>query len=207
MREGKKLGLLVAELQHRMRNLLGLVDMLAERTATENAQIEDFIVAFRARLMALGRVQAFLTPAPGQPPPALNELLVTELQAVSGLDLSLSQSCVSLRGAAGIMLDKNAAQIVVLAIHELATNSAKYGVLGSFPGKLAVRWSKVRQLGQNWLRIEWRETALSRTQSSMSETGFGRELIERGLPQQFHARTRYVVGEDSIRCVIDLPEP
>ncbi len=158
--------------------------------------------------MVLSRAQAFLSPAPGQQPPALDELLATEIEAVSGLNPARGHPHLRLDGPAGIKIDDNMAQIMALAFHELATNSAKYGVLGAAPGDLVIHWWTIHRGLEDWLHIEWCETGLPEIRPApTAASGFGRELIERGLPQQFGARTRYLVGRDSIYCMIELRHP
>jgi two-component sensor histidine kinase len=71
-----------------------------------------------------------------------------------------------------------------LAIHELATNAAKYGALSQQSGKLRVIWNLRKNDKDNFVKLEWRETGVSLPSGMPVRRGYGRELIERALPYQ-----------------------
>jgi two-component system CheB/CheR fusion protein len=117
---------------------------------------------------------------------------------------------VTLSGSAGVRLRSGAVQTFALALHELATNSVKYGALSQSTGRLRVFWhiepSKDEGEGP-WLCVEWRESGVTMPQVSASRPGggYGRELIERALPYQLGARVTYELGADGIICTIAAP--
>lgn len=200
--EADRLLVLVAELQHRMRNLLGVVSSLAERTARDSDTIADFASAFAARIAALARVQEYLLRTGGAP--GFDELIAAELSALGAIRPGECSDKVALDGPAGLYLPPAAIQILALALHELATNAIKYGALSQAEGRLAVSWRLARSAAQRLLRVEWIETGVL-IPDRRPGTGYGRELIERALPRHFGARTRYELGCDGVRCIIQLP--
>ncbi|WP_211257512.1 sensor histidine kinase [Muricoccus aerilatus] len=87
-----------------------------------------------------------------------------------------------------------------MALHELATNTVKYGALGQPQGRLTVSWALRQEEpdGHKWLHIDWRESGVAMPPAGTRPygSGQGRALIERALPCQFGARTTYVLGPD-----------
>jgi hypothetical protein len=87
-----------------------------------------------------------------------------------------------------------------LALHELATNAAKYGALASPVGKLEIRWT----FEQGPIVLEWRERGVTVVQEKVGR-GYGRELIEVVLPLALGARTRFDLDREGVHCTIELP--
>lgn len=92
-----------------------------------------------------------------------------------------------------------------LALHELTTNAVKYGALSEPNGRLAVRWRRVNTAKGRQLVLEWRETGVRALDLSPSRSGFGRELIERGLPYELGASTSLEFTRGGVRASIELP--
>jgi PAS domain S-box-containing protein len=122
----RRQNLLVRELQHRTKNLLAVIQSIANNTLEGGAGLENFI----GRLHALAHAQEFVAAGPQGGVP-LQRLVETGLAAfgdratIEGEDL---------------VLNGRFAQNVALLIHELATNAAKYGALSSATGWVAIRW-------------------------------------------------------------------
>ena len=195
---------LVAELQHRTRNLMGVVRVMADKTAGAGGDLPEFRIRFRDRLDALARVQGLLSRMSEHDRVTFDELVETELAAMGG-----SADRVTLDGPAGVRLRSSTVQTLAMAIHELATNAVKYGALGQAAGRLAISWRLERSPDDDkpWLRIEWTESGVRMPPADAAPqgTGQGRELIERALPYQLHARTSYMLGPDGVRCTISMP--
>ena len=194
---------LVGELQHRTRNLMGMVLVMADKTARASDSLADFFSRFRDRIDALARVQGLLSRLNEHDRVTFDDLLRTELSAMNG-----GAERVTLDGPPGVRLRSSTVQTLAMALHELATNAVKYGALGQPQARLAVRWSLAREAMDDapWLHIDWRESAVRMpSEDSGPRTGQGRELIERALPYQLSARTSYVLGPDGAHCTISMP--
>jgi PAS domain S-box-containing protein len=195
---------LIAELQHRTRNLMGVVSAMADKTVRASSDLADFRTRFAERLDALARVQGLLSRLEDDDRVTFGELIRTELLAVDG-----GAERATLCGPSGVRLRSSTLQTLALAIHELATNAVKYGALGQPDGRLAVTWRLEfpDDSGQPWLHIDWRESgvAMPRPGAPPSGTGQGRELIERALPYQLKAKTSYSMRPDGVHCTIALP--
>jgi two-component system CheB/CheR fusion protein len=188
--------LLVAELQHRTRNLLAVVQSLAQQTLGKGGSLEGFLT----RLAALSRVQSLVGGAMDDRID-LGDIIRLELQAVGASDGKVSVS------GPPVALGFALVQTFGLALHELATNATKHGALRDGPGRLGVSWS-VRHNGQGVpaLMLDWRESGGARFPKP-ARRGFGTELIEKALAFTLHAKTELVFGDDGVSCRIELPLP
>lgn len=192
---------MVAELQHRTRNLIAVVRSIAQQTMTQTGPGEDFREQFNARLGALSRVQGLLSRAQSEPI-AIGQLVRLELDALG----ARTEGHIALEGPE-VLLRPSMVQTLALALHELATNARKYGALSTEGGRLAVRWSvKESEDEGRRLVLAWMEHDIGHsTEERSSRRGYGRELIERALPYALQARTRYELGATELHCSIDLP--
>ncbi|WP_127145467.1 PAS domain S-box protein [Pelagibacterium montanilacus] len=188
--------LLVAELQHRTRNLLGIVRGILAETAGE-PELAEFRRSFDKRLGALSRVQGLLSRQDDRFV-TLRELVALELQAVSA-----DWEQVELTGP-DFPLSERGLQTLVLAIHELCTNAYKYGALSRPGGRLSVVWDLRADADRERLVIAWTE-AFAKPVVLSGRSGFGRQLIEEALPYQLGATTRFELEPEGLSCTIEIP--
>ena len=201
---------LVAELQHRTRNLLAVVQAITLRTLKGSQSLEHFRACIDDRLQALSRVQWLLSRREGSLRVAFDALLREELLAHVELDEHGKGEQVSIVGPPGIPLRSAVVQTLALAIHELATNAVKYGALSGPDGHLDVSWVVNISGEERRLVVDWRESGVSGMPDAAAPArggGYGRELIERALPYQLGARTWYQFNDDGVHCIIDLAVP
>jgi two-component system, chemotaxis family, CheB/CheR fusion protein len=194
---------LVRELQHRTRNLIGVVMALADRTALGAPSLDAFRTGLADRLMALARVQGLLSRAPTGDSVTFDELLASELSAQSGEN----GADVTLDGPKGVVLRFISVQALAMALHELTTNAVKYGALGQRSGRLHVRWREEAENGSPWILVDWKESGVGTSPpgDKPRRAGSGRRLIEDALPYQFGARTMLAIEADGVHCTIALP--
>ena len=192
--------LLMAELQHRTRNLLAVVQSVANQTARSSASIESFAAEFVSRLRALSRVQSLIARVDAEMID-LHELVMAELTAHGKDAIQSGKIIVS---GPSVELPTAAAQALGLALHELATNAVKYGALAQADGKLHVAWSIGTEDAEPRINLEWRETGVE-IASKPERKGYGSELIERALPYQLNAKTKLEFATDGVRCAIAVP--
>ncbi|HEY8612334.1 MAG TPA: GAF domain-containing protein [Roseomonas sp.] len=203
-----RLDVLVAELQHRTRNIVAVVRAIANKTLASSSSLSDFGNRFQTRLEALSRVNGLLSRLESSDRIAFDELIRAELAAHGVLDGAGSGPKVTLKGPPKVHLRSSTVQTLALALHELATNALKYGALGKPEGELSISWHVVRGPdGERRLRVEWEERGLAVPPATESgpRRGYGRELIERALPYQLEAKTRYELSPEGVRCSISLP--
>ncbi len=194
-------GLLVAELQHRVRNVLAVVRSVARRTAATSQTVEAYGSHLDGRLSALARTQAAVIRDPGGGV-ELEQLIAEELLAHAARE----DGPVHLRGPS-IRLTSRAAETLGLAVHELVTNSIKHGALSEETGQVDVRWSVVvgRPDAVPVLQLAWRETGASIPGSRPKRRGFGSEVLEQTLRYQIKAETRIAFSPGVFACTITVP--
>jgi PAS domain S-box-containing protein len=196
--------IMIAELQHRTRNLIGVVRSISAQTMHNSETLKEFEAAFNQRLGALSRVQGLLSRSDDEPI-TLGVLLHSELAALGADEVS---ERILTRGPE-VRLRKGTVQTFALALHELATNARKYGALANGKGRLEVTWQAYNDEGGQRLGLRWREIDLDCSGEELNPMtkagGYGRELIERALPYVLQARTTYDLGETDLVCTIDLP--
>lgn len=197
--------ILVAELQHRTFNLMGMIRSLADATIGSSATLDEFQAKFRNRVAALARVQRLLSRLDDDDRVTFDELVRGELEAVGALPEEGAR--VVLDGPSGVALRSSTVQTFAMALHELVTNAVKHGALKYPDARLSIRWRVAEEGAQRWLHVDWRETgvAMPPAQAATHRSGQGRTLIERALPYQLRARTSYDLAEDGVRCTIALP--
>ena len=198
-REAERMELLVAELQHRTRNLLAVVRNVARRSIGPSPGRDEY----DARLATLGRVQGFLSRSPAYAV-SLADLVRAELAAMEG---GASEKVIV--GGPAVELPGEGVQAVALALHELATNAVKYGALAQASGRLLITWHvESGQGGGNGggrLVIDWRESKVAMPDGPPARRGYGSELITRALPYQLRAETALEFTHDGVQCRIVLP--
>lgn len=191
---------MVAELQHRTRNLLGVVRSISEQTLRESDTLDAFQGAFNRRLSALSRVQGLLSRSDNDPI-MLGTLLQAELEALGATEM-LERIVIE---GPDVRLRRGTVQTFALALHELATNARKHGALSTDQGLLKVSWREYEGEGGRRLNLSWQETGLPPGSGEKTVGGYGRELIERALPYVLDARTQFDLGDDELLCTIDMP--
>lgn len=190
---------LVAELQHRTRNLLAVVRQISQRTLLSAHDLEDFGQRFRDRLGMLARLQGLLSSIDENETVRFDELVSSELSAV-GVEPG---GRIRVGGPEDVRLRPGAVQMLAMALHELVTNAVKHGALGQPDGLLEITW-QVLQEDKPLLQIDWQEFGVVMS-GAEPHWGQGRELIERALPYQLDARTTFEPRADGIYCRIILP--
>ncbi|MGX5775397.1 CheR family methyltransferase [Methylorubrum zatmanii] len=187
---------LVRELQHRSRNLLGVVTSLATRTIGRGAPVENFTT----RLNALGRAQALLSRS-GNDTVEVSALVRAELAAYAGSNLKR----ITIAGPK-VLLTSAQVQNFALALHELTTNAVKYGALKDESGRLSITWERLAAGNRGKrMALNWVESDVEIEPNGTERRGYGRELIENALAYALQGRTEYVLGSDGVRCRIELP--
>jgi two-component sensor histidine kinase len=202
-----RLGSIVAELQHRTRNLISVVGTIAKGTLRSSKTFDDFSTTFQDRLEVLGRAQGLLFRTHEGGRVTFDELINTELAAQC---VRVGEhGAVTLDGPKDIPLRSRTVQSLAMALHELMTNAVKYGALKQPNAHLTVRWRQetLAESGKPWLHLDWKESGVEMPPLGAKRhgSGQGRELIERVLPYQFDAQTTFAMEADGVHCTISLP--
>lgn len=196
-RNEERQGILLAELQHRVRNVLAMVRSIVSKG--DGASVEEFRRDLEGRITAMARTQALLTRGAGVGVD-LDGLIRQEL-----LTHAVAEERLTISGDA-VTLPPKAAEVLTLAIHELTTNALKYGALGQPDGHLNVFWSRERNGEKDWLRLTWQEHGVSVIPAAgPRRIGFGTELITKRVPYELRGQGSVDVQRDGICCTIAFP--
>lgn len=188
--------MLLSELDHRVKNILAIVSSVVSQTLQADPSPEAFAATIRGRILAIARAHSLLTDQGALGAGTLRKLLDTELEPYRGRDIVIQGPEVALTPKAGLSL--------AMAIHELASNAAKYGSLSTPEGRLTISWA-VTSGDVRRLRLEWVESDGPRLSGPPAQRGFGTTLIERSLGYEFDAAVERSFPASGVVCTIDLP--
>lgn len=188
--------MLMAELDHRVKNILAVVSSVVTQTLRSGGSAEAARGEIEGRIQAISRAHGLLTELGGVEV-SLLELVATELRPYR------QRENVVMSGA-DVMLASRVNLSLALAIHELVTNSAKYGALSTEKGHLEVTWRVTESNERSELEIMWLETA-GPPVAPPSRRGFGTKLIELSLVRGLKAKVNREFLESGVRCHISLP--
>ncbi|HVL72914.1 MAG TPA: sensor histidine kinase, partial [Beijerinckiaceae bacterium] len=104
-----------------------------------------------------------------------------------------------------VRLRPKAAEMLGLAMHELATNAVKYGALAADGGRIAVNWTIEDGDKAPLLRLIWTETGAVLDGGPPTRRGFGTELLERTLAYELDAATDLAFQDGGLRCTVAVP--
>ena len=189
--------ILVAELDHRVKNVLATVSAVAAQTLNASCSLEHFVSAFDGRLRSMAQTHELLSERLWRGIP-LAELLRRELAPYAGGNNTEI-------GGPEVILSAEAGQTLAMVLHELATNAAKHGAFSSREGKVSVDWR--RQLNGNaraGLVIEWQETGGPPAKAE-SKAGYGISVICELIPHELAGKVNLVLTPEGARCQLELP--
>jgi PAS domain S-box-containing protein len=190
--------LLMHELSHRMKNMLTMVQAMATQTLRTATSMKDARDTLAARLVMLGKAQDILLQE-ARDRASVRDLVMAAVEVhgddqpgrfrVSGPDLQLGPK---------------PALSLSLALHELATNAAKYGALSTPDGHVEIAWSIEPQDNEPCFRLRWSEHGGPPVVPPSSK-GFGSRLIERGLAGEFGGKVQLDFEPTGVVCTITAP--
>lgn len=190
--------LLVGELNHRVKNLLGVVGAIAHQTMRSSPTLAQFGPAFMGRLESLGRAHEILTAGTWERA-SLGLLVRAVLESFVGPDLASDAPRATIAGPE-LMLSPRQFLSLSMILHELTTNAVKYGALAGDGGKLAVEWGVVGST----VTLDWREQSAYPVAPPLTE-GFGAKMIALNIRHDLRgtAQREWRPGGLSFRLTFD----
>jgi two-component sensor histidine kinase len=188
--------LLIDELNHRVKNTLATVQSLVAQTARSTDDIVEFQKAIEGRILALSHAHNQLSQRRWADA-ELSQLLR------SGLEPYLAKGNVVLSGEP-IRIPPRVALMISMAVHELATNAAKYGALSSSAGRIDISWAAKANGAAPRLWLCWLEQNGPPVVKPRHQ-GFGTRLLERGIEMELGGSTLIEFAPAGIQCEIDIP--
>jgi len=192
--------LLLAELDHRARNMLAVVMAMAAQTARATTSIDEFKTSFFSRLNAFSRAYGLLT-AKNWRPTSLESLVTALAEPHLGKDrpqLEISGS--------PLMLPPKMALAMSMILHELLTNAAKYGALSTKTGAISLTSGLERRPKGDIARLEWRERGVPGLVAPAG-FGFGTKLIETSIRHELGGHVTTTYGPDGVEYTFEFPQP
>jgi two-component sensor histidine kinase len=185
--------ILLAESQHRMKNLLAVIRALVTQTKVAGRSAEDYRDALLARFSALAEAQ---------------ELLLEHQDSV-GLEALLARSLSlfpQVRIASGPDVPLSHAQVTPLSFvfHELATNAMKYGALSVREGRVDITWDVVVEDGRSLVRLDWVEAGGPRVMPP-DRVGFGSRLIAFSITNDLGGTVEQRYAPEGLSTRIEVP--
>jgi PAS domain S-box-containing protein len=166
----KRQRVLMAELDHRVKNILTVVQSFAQQSFQDlrDSSVQRFI----GRLMALSQTHTLLAESRWEGA-RLDQLLDSVVEPYRGAPARIS------RAGPPIQVGPKAAQGLALAFHELVTNASKYGALTGNKGTVSIRWMFCKGSGyEEELFLVWHESGGPLIETEPSRRGFGSKLLE-----------------------------
>jgi len=187
--------LLIHELNHRVKNTLAAVQSIARQTLRSERDPAEMSEVFTARLVSLSAAHDILTRENWEGA-GLRELAQVALGAFDERRLRMSGPEVRLGARAAIALS--------MALHELATNAAKYGALSGEAGNVALGWATRRADAEVLLELEWREAG-GPPVAAPKRRGFGSRLLTQGVRADLNGAAELLFEPDGVICRISAP--
>ena len=198
-RSDERRQLLINELNHRVKNTLASVQAIARQTLRTSPDLAGFKDAFEARLLALSQTHNLLTEQHWRSA-SLLAMLAAELRPHGGA----RDPRFTLNGDGDLQLRPKAAVALGMAMHELATNAAKYGALSTPTGRVTLRSRRIVENGERRLVLEWIETG-GPPVPPPDRRGFGARLLEDGLAGELSGVVRLEYRPEGLCCRMELP--
>lgn len=192
---GARQELLIAELNHRVRNILGLIRGLIRQSQPSGGDVSDFVKVVDGRIHALARAHNQITDDHWGPAP-----LQALIDAESAAFIDGHQERIVTNGEA-VFLNPQAYTTMALVLHELVTNSNKYGSLSVDTGRVSLDWSRT-PVGD--LMIEWREIG-GPPVSPPTRKGFGTTIIDRSVPYDLGGSSTIEYDPEGVRASFRIP--
>ena len=186
---------LTRELNHRVKNTLANVLSIITLTRRRAHTLDEFADGLDGRIRALSATHDLLTQS---------DWNTTPIAAVAAAELApytRSEDGALIMEGPPVELAPNDALSLGLALHELATNAAKYGALSVPGGQVTIRWSLA---DQDLARIKWIERGGPRVPSKRPR-GFGTDLIEKIVAHELRNPVDLVFAPDGVRCTVMVP--
>jgi two-component sensor histidine kinase len=196
--EGREL--LAGEMSHRVKNLLAIASGLTNISSRSTTTTTEMARELTLRLTALGRAHDLVRPVPGQTGAAsalLGDLLTVLLAPYDDLGAFSGRIRVSVPR---MSVGDASTTVLALIVHELATNSLKYGALSVETGTLDVSCSAQDEA----ITIVWTESGGPQVKSPTTSAGYGSKLVERSVTGQLRGSIAYDWAEQGLVVILKV---
>jgi PAS domain S-box-containing protein len=188
--------LLLNELNHRVKNTLAAVQSIARQTLRGAGSVAEADTALGDRLLALAKAHDALTRENWQGTDLAEIVATATTEPYGAKRFTVSGDPVRLSPAQSLAL--------TLAMHELATNAAKYGALKSPDGHVVIAWEVAADGPKRQLTLRWSERG-GPPVTPPTRRGFGTRMIERSFASEFRGSARADYAQGGVAWTIEMP--
>jgi PAS domain S-box-containing protein len=188
--------LLIAELDHRVKNVLARVAVVAMHTRQGSGTMDEFVRALGGRIQSMATAHSLLSQSRWHGV-GLTDLIRHQLAPYT------TDANTTICGP-DVMLTSAETQAVAMVIHELVTNAAKHGSLSSPNGSVSVSWDRTGTDAAAMLTIAWRELG-GPPIAARVQSGYGSSLIRDLIPHELGGAVDLVFAADGACCKIAIP--
>jgi PAS domain S-box-containing protein len=186
---------LVAELDHRVKNVLATVSAIISQTQEISSSKAEFVTALTSRINSLARTHELLSKTNWRGA-SLTEVVQREFAPYTTGNTKARGSSVTLKA--------EATQAVSTVLHELTTNAAKYGALSNRNGRVSVRWRWQHNGSDPPLVIEWQESG-GPPVLAPRQSGYGTSVIRDLIPFELGGAVELTFAPEGTRCRLEIP--
>jgi PAS domain S-box-containing protein len=195
-RAEKHQALMVAELDHRVKNVLAQVAALATSTSQGSRSIDEFLRSLQGRIQSMAAAHNLSTKS-GWQGVGLDALVRNQLAPyATGTNMTISGT--------DVMLTSAGSQAVARVLHELATNAAKYGALSTPGGQISAHWDRKSNGKATNLVLVWRELG-GPPMASKVHSSYGTTLIRNLIPHELGGTVDLQFAAEGVNCRIEIP--
>ena len=187
---------MVAELDHRVKNILAQVAVVAVSTRQGSHSIGGFLRSLDGRIQSMAATHTLLSKS-GWQSVGLDALVRNQL-APYATDTNIAIS------GTDIMLTAAETQAVAKVLHELVTNAAKHGALSIPGGHVSVDWDRKPNGDGANLSLVWQELD-GPTVKSEAQSSYGTNLIRNLIPHELGGKVDLVLAPEGVSCRIEIP--
>jgi PAS domain S-box-containing protein len=192
----KRQDLLIAELDHRVKNVLARVGAIVTRTGQRCGTVDEFVRALHGRIQSMAAAHALLSKSRWSDVGLTD--LIRRLLAPYTTDTNTTIS------GPEIMLTAAQTQAVAMVIHELVTNAAKHGALSKLDGSVSVSWDRTSANAAAVLTITWNELG-GPSIAAPVQSGYGSRLIRDLIPYELGGTVDLTFPSHGACCRIEIP--
>ena len=188
---------MISELDHRVKNVLARVAVVAMFTRESSSSMDEFAQALNRRIQSMADAHALLSQSRWRGV-GLTDLVHRQLAPYS-------TNANTTIGGPDVTLTATATQAVAMVLHELVTNAVKYGALSTSGGRVSVSWDR-RQNGdgRTLVVIEWRELGGPPIMVPI-QSGYGTSLIRDLIPHELGGAADLEFASDGVCCRVEIP--
>ncbi|MGZ3218136.1 sensor histidine kinase [Paracoccus sp. T5] len=191
-----QLQLMLGEMNHRIKNSMAMVHSIVSQTLRQAESLEDARLSIQSRIGTMARAHDRLVKA------TWTETTVSEVIGAALTPHCNSTGRFALEGP-DLPIGSKQALALTMALHELATNAAKYGALSNDDGRVRVEWGQDEQGGDEF-HLLWKESGGPLVQEP-TRRGFGSRMIEQALAGYFNGTAELEYLPDGLRFELQAP--